>query len=736
MVAIESDIDATHIVSFRETMRFLRTEADTASGPGLGLDFVNSFWFYGPRPDGVVEDRMMFLESFAEPGLRSPHADEIEGYLRAGWAGVLHSFGRIGQDFRRDWASHALDRLDRLDVRPRIWTNHGRNGAQNILADGPDNPMIEGDLPGSPAYHADLLHAFGVRYFWNGKRGESTGGTKAPARPVKLRDGRSVWRFDRATGVNHAVEDFDLMLRRAASPNLAQKRPRTVVWQPNLLDVALSAPRLEALVRNRQFCIFAQHLGNLGGARAFPPAAVAALRRLKAFQDAGEILVASTARLLDFYIARAHADVVWRRAGDAAVLDIQAIDDPVDGKRAPRTDEVRGLSFRMPAQDLPPDGPRIALAGRAVPPEDIFVARDGADAVFGVRWHTVDHADHVAPALARQTPDPALAPSGADFAVGRDDRPFARMLGDAAAAMPPTERRTIAIVTAASLLGEARDSDPTARSDLLDGLHEDERRRLAALSGAAGPALPRDRAEIERAIYWAGMHCFGEAADASAPDDAIGVRDLVYLCRGVRRDAAKLLGVVGVPAAMAVAVSQVDWIAEVFGGSAALDILGDMANIAASKRARLRQMAFDPASDADALAGLAAATRGRHAAIDRLLAARSLAGRRAFAAAGRALGRIRTPEADGLRGWIAAAAGDTGQAQALYASAFDAAPADQSLLLGVLWSARETGEAVDFGALILRYLAAAEHAETAAQARLLAPPPLPLTARLKLWRRP
>ena len=111
MIAIESDIDATALQTFRETMRFLRTDAETQMGEGLGLDVSSSFWVYGPNPDGVVEDRMLYMRSERDPSVKTHYADELEHYIRCGWLSSLHTYGRTGAGFSRDQAAKALDIL-------------------------------------------------------------------------------------------------------------------------------------------------------------------------------------------------------------------------------------------------------------------------------------------------------------------------------------------------------------------------------------------------------------------------------------------------------------------------------------------------------------------------------------------------------------------------------------------------------------------------------------------------
>ena len=78
MIAIESNIDSTGLQIFRETMRFLRMDADTQMGEGLGLDILSSFWVYGPHPDGIAEDRMLYVRSERDTSVKTHYVTVLE----------------------------------------------------------------------------------------------------------------------------------------------------------------------------------------------------------------------------------------------------------------------------------------------------------------------------------------------------------------------------------------------------------------------------------------------------------------------------------------------------------------------------------------------------------------------------------------------------------------------------------------------------------------------------------
>ena len=89
---------------------------------------------------------------------------------------------------------------------------------------------------------------------------------------------------------------------------------------------------LDQLVERQGFCLLYTHLGKCAGGR-FDRAAVEAFRLLAAYQQAGKVLVTTTARLLDYHSALepfTRGERVW--GADAS---------------AP------GLTFYLPAAGLP-----------------------------------------------------------------------------------------------------------------------------------------------------------------------------------------------------------------------------------------------------------------------------------------------------------------------------------------------------------------------------------------------
>ncbi len=357
MMAICSDLDLTPDIDvYLDSSRYLNTREQTSMGTGVGLEVGNTMYFDMP------------------PGQLSYwNADDygravIHTLMRSGHIDCLHSYGDLATT--RAHAERALESLVRNDCRLQVWVDHSK-APTNI---GPDIMMGSGDVAGSPAYHSDLSLAYGVRYIW---RGRTTGviGQDAPVdfttlasmlnakhpiastrtvvkeavkahlgrcghprwemyganevcRPGELRDGRVVWEFMRSNSYWGGSGRGD--------------RPE------RLVDV-ITEGMLHTLVRREGATILYAHLGKVQDrTQPFGEAARTAFRRLAAAQDAGMVLVASTHRLLRFLTVRNGVRMSCRREGDAVMIHIDHVADPVLGAYEPTREDVQGLTFRLP----------------------------------------------------------------------------------------------------------------------------------------------------------------------------------------------------------------------------------------------------------------------------------------------------------------------------------------------------------------------------------------------------
>jgi hypothetical protein len=356
-LALCSDLDLTpDRLAYEATARYLNTERDGPMGRGLGLEVGNTLYFDMP-PD-----------QFAYWNTDDAGRDFLRGLIRSGHIDCFHSFGDLATT--RAHAGRSLDELERHNCRIEVWIDHA-TAPTNF---GADIMRGEGDLPGAPAYHADLTCGFGVRYVWRGRvtsvvgqdvprrltgittsrhpfgslrtlakewakgalarRGNAKYAMHAPndlTRPVVLRDGRAAVEFLRANPYWAAVDEGETA--------------------DGLADV-LNERFLRTLTEREGACILYTHLGKTSS-RDVPlgPATCRALSLLADAFHAGRLLVTTTRRLLGQRSA-------WRDLRFATTAG-------ADGRTRIEVDwsgpssDLEGLTFYVPD----PERTEIVVAG-------------------------------------------------------------------------------------------------------------------------------------------------------------------------------------------------------------------------------------------------------------------------------------------------------------------------------------------------------------------------------------
>ena len=335
LLAICSDLDETpdrHV--YERIARFLNTTGDTPMGPGLGLEVGNTIYFDMP-PD-----------QFAYWNTDDAGRDLVRSLIRSGHIDCFHSFGDLATTRRH--AARALEELERHGCRLRVWIDH----AQAATNFGADIMRGQGDVRGAEAYHADLTVAFGVEYVWRGRV------TSVVGQDVRRRVGAIVRRehplasmrtlakeiakgaLARAGSAKYAMHGANVVLRpvRLRDGSEVQEFLRcNPHWQAvdkgetaeGLAEVLVD-PMLDALVRRGGTCVLYTHLGKVKDpSRPLGPAACAALGRLAARAQAGQVLVTTTRRLLGQRRAAAEARVGASEGGDGSTRVDVAYDGPL-----------------------------------------------------------------------------------------------------------------------------------------------------------------------------------------------------------------------------------------------------------------------------------------------------------------------------------------------------------------------------------------------------------------------
>ena len=367
MLAICSDLDETpdrHV--YLESARFLNTTAPTSMGGGVGLEVGNTIYFD------------MAPDQFAYWNTDDAGREMVRSLIRAGYIDCLHSFGDLATT--RAHAARALEDLARHGCRLDVWIDHA-TAPTNF---GSDIMRGSGDVPGSPAYHADLTCDFGVRYVWRGRvtsvigqgvrrslRGifdrrhpvsaavttakELTKGVlarrghvkyrahseNAVTYPAQLRDGRNVIEFLRANPHFNGVSSGD-----------------TAAGLPQVLTERF----LDRLVAREGFCILYTHLGKVANPREpFGSETRDALRRLAARQNSGDVVVTTTRRLLGYVEATRRIRVAVE-SGASITIDVALPDTPHEWTGVPS--DLDGLTFYAAR----PHAVRMLINGRDVTP--------------------------------------------------------------------------------------------------------------------------------------------------------------------------------------------------------------------------------------------------------------------------------------------------------------------------------------------------------------------------------
>jgi hypothetical protein len=381
-LAICSDVDRTHTRErFLDIQTFLNDDAEGPGGPGVGLEIGNTFFPY-PADD-----------SFAYFSSRPADRETIRTLVRAGYVDCLHSYGE-GVTARAT-ALQALEQLERDGCRVSVWVDHAKVPT-NLGKDVTDG---SGDVPASPAYHADATLAYGVRYVWRGRATSITG----QETPLSLRRFTAV--LDAAhpgTTVTNVAKDLaKTALARVGNRRFALHHDNRLVAPAELADggrvhefkrcnsywlglsyghcssglaYVLRPAALAELVASGGYTIVYTHLGT--GPRpapCLPDDTRAALRRLARLYREGDVYVTTTSRLLCYYTNRRYLRWDAHSTAEGVTVAVQGVDDPVTGFRRATAAELQGIGFSVDRAR----STRIVLDGRPLDEVDRFPADDG-----------------------------------------------------------------------------------------------------------------------------------------------------------------------------------------------------------------------------------------------------------------------------------------------------------------------------------------------------------------------
>jgi len=374
MLALCSDLDETpQARTYLEIARFLNTTEPTAMGAGVGLEVGNTIYFDMPAGQ------------FSYWNTDDRGREALRTLIGTGHIDAIHSWGDLA--CRRAHAERNLAELERHGCRLEVWIDHSKSPSNF----GPDIMRGSGDQPGAPAYHADLTLAYGVRYVW---RGRTTGLTAQDAAVAPGSFAPILTSRHPVVSVRSAVKEaVKVALGRAGHPRWAMYGSNRVcrpcrlrdgrpAWEflrtnpswggPGASDTAaglaevLTPRMLDRLVDRQGVAVVYTHLGKVRDPdRPFGAATVDALRRLARLREDGVLFVTTTRRLLRYLTVRDHICHRTVVVGDRLVVTLDAVDDPVSGRRTPADGDLDGLSFRvastLPVEVRRADGSRLPV---------------------------------------------------------------------------------------------------------------------------------------------------------------------------------------------------------------------------------------------------------------------------------------------------------------------------------------------------------------------------------------
>ncbi len=358
-LAISNDADNTETLDeFIQIHKFLNSSEMTSVGRGVNLEIGDSFLPFEPASGAI--------SYFGGDGKIVRVIDE---FIREGTIDIIHSYGKKPGLSRMD-AFRMISELRRKGLKLEVWVDHDRSPSNM----GDDVTFGTGDHPGSSTYHADMTIKYGIRFAWLGRVTMVIG----QATPIGFETFASI--YDPVhpfySLLNIAKEVAKNVLGILGSRKYALHGTNDLVQVRELDDgqkifefmrfdnywrgvgtgatnrrlaYVLSERTLERLKKVGGFSIVYTHLGKNDDCEGYMcPETIKALRRLAREYRRGDIYVAKTSSLLNYYVARRYLKWDFQLADEEVTIHIRGIEDPVSGFRPPRVGVLAGMTFYVP----------------------------------------------------------------------------------------------------------------------------------------------------------------------------------------------------------------------------------------------------------------------------------------------------------------------------------------------------------------------------------------------------
>ena len=387
---------------FLAIQRYLNTKLDTPWGRGLGIETGNTMRFFDLSGKSnftifhsfvdtniiVIVDSLsvadtVFIDTsysynieFAE---NRTAAKVLVDFIKAGYIDGVKAYGNASQyGFDRNFARKALEFSTKNQLKLPIWINDANPASyQNIGK----KPYQQGDNPSSPYYHTDFFPGLGIEYInlggytamigqesqedvdrWFKKQWELLRSAWSSTKVQKidlnwnnrllnrynLRNGQSYFRFRRF------INPEGTLPNRSIDAGYIQKQ-----ITPEILDV---------IIEYGGFMVLDTRLGaNSAFAEWIPEEARDALALLSRYFEAGEIIVTTPSRMLDYFILMKNLQWTWKQENEAYIIEIDEVLDTHGINYRLEAAKLQGITFYTPH----PERTRIFFSGKEITPLQI-----------------------------------------------------------------------------------------------------------------------------------------------------------------------------------------------------------------------------------------------------------------------------------------------------------------------------------------------------------------------------
>ncbi|MCU7845552.1 MAG: hypothetical protein KZQ93_17115 [Candidatus Thiodiazotropha sp. (ex Monitilora ramsayi)] len=347
MFALCSDLDETpDKETYFAISKYLNTKDKTVMGRGVGLEIGNTIYFEMPK------------DQFSYWNTDDEGRKNILQLIKSGHIDCIHSYGDYVDS--RDKVIEIHNEFEKAGCAPAVWVDHAV-APSNF---GADIMCGQGDLEDSPVYHADLTMSLGIKYLWMGRVTSITGQETArkytdifeTAHPVvslitmfkeitKVALGRLGSKKYRLHKNNDLAVSAQLRNGLSAMEFVRSNPYWGGVSQAETaygLKYVLTKKYIERLISKNAYSILYTHLGKIKDkSEPFDKETRESLDVLSEYYQNGDILVATTKRLLDYYMMSNNVQVNMDHNEDN--LNIYVSGDYT-------IDQLDGLTIYVPAK--------------------------------------------------------------------------------------------------------------------------------------------------------------------------------------------------------------------------------------------------------------------------------------------------------------------------------------------------------------------------------------------------